>query len=410
LAGTVAAVAAVQVFYAQEARGYAMARALTIGAAVALTRIERRGPSAWRLIAIGGCSLAAMLTHYFSFGALGGLGMYASWRLRGQSRSRVLLVLLAAGIVFGGIWGPFQLEQLRYMPESDLWLRDDRAGAALRTVLRATQLPVMFLVGPRGVAATVGGGSLNTASGFIATVAGGTTNTASNNYATVGGGTTSTASGQTATVGGGYQNTASGIEATVAGGTNNTAAGSHSFAAGRRAKANHNNAFVWADSTEADFASTADNQFNIRAAGGTRVFSNSTATTGVLLAAGGGSWSSASDRNLKTNFQNVDTLDVLEKLIAIPLTTWNYKANTDIRHIGVMAQDFFVAFGGLGMDDKHIDTVDADGVAFAAIQGLNRKLEAQNKELKGEMTDLKAKNAELEARLERLEAALRNNK
>jgi cell division protein FtsB len=39
-----------------------------------------------------------------------------------------------------------------------------------------------------------------------------------------------------------------------------------------------------------------------------------------------------------------------------------------------MAQDFHAAFG-LGADDKHIATVGADGVALAAIQGLNRKLE-----------------------------------
>ena len=59
----------------------------------------------------------------------------------------------------------------------------------------------------------------------------------------------------------------------------------------------------------------------------------------------------------------------------------NHKANTDIRHIGLMAQDFHAAFGGLGVGDKHISTVDADGVAFAAIQGLYRKvktLEAEN--------------------------------
>lgn len=144
----------------------------------------------------------------------------------------------------------------------------------------------------------------------------------------------------------------------------------------------------------------------------------------MLLAAGGGSWSSASDKNLKANFQPVDTLTVLDKLVAMPLTTWNYKANTDIRHIGVMAQDFFAAFGGLGVDDKHIDTVDADGVAFAAIQGLNKKLEATNAATRKENTELKkdleaktkrlqeveAKNAELEARLERLEAALRSQK
>jgi len=39
-----------------------------------------------------------------------------------------------------------------------------------------------------------------------------------------------------------------------------------------------------------------------------------------------------------------------------------------------MAQDFRAAFG-LGENDPTITTVDADGVALAAIQGLNAKLE-----------------------------------
>ncbi|MEM7390782.1 MAG: hypothetical protein AAF492_00420, partial [Verrucomicrobiota bacterium] len=42
----------------------------------------------------------------------------------------------------------------------------------------------------------------------------------------------------------------------------------YAFAAGRRAKADHSGAFVWADSANADFASTANNQFLIRSAGG----------------------------------------------------------------------------------------------------------------------------------------------
>jgi dTDP-4-amino-4,6-dideoxygalactose transaminase len=45
--------------------------------------------------------------------------------------------------------------------------------------------------------------------------------------------------------------------------------------------------------------------------------------------------------------------------------------------MGVMAQDFYAAFG-IGEDERHITTIDADGVAFAAIQGLNEKLETEN--------------------------------
>jgi hypothetical protein len=56
--------------------------------------------------------------------------------------------------------------------------------------------------------------------------------------------------------------------ATVPGGLDNNAEGYCSFAEGRRAEALHAGSFVWADSTNADFSSTCDNQFLIRASGG----------------------------------------------------------------------------------------------------------------------------------------------
>jgi hypothetical protein len=115
---------------------------------------------------------------------------------------------------------------------------------------------------------TVGGGYVNTASGDFATVAGGRSNAATGDFATVGGGCWNIAYGEYATVAGGYYDTASGKYATVPGGLRNLASGDYSFAAGRRAKANHDGAFVWADSTDADFASTGENQFLIRASGG----------------------------------------------------------------------------------------------------------------------------------------------
>jgi hypothetical protein len=119
-----------------------------------------------------------------------------------------------------------------------------------------------------GQDATVGGGVLNRASGDLATVGGGWNNTASGSHATVGGGHVNKASGFWATVGGGYWNTASGYAATVAGGWDNTADGDYSFAAGRRARAAHQGAFVWADSTNVDYTSTITDQFAIRASNG----------------------------------------------------------------------------------------------------------------------------------------------
>ena len=118
-----------------------------------------------------------------------------------------------------------------------------------------------------GDSATIGGGIGNTASGGAATVGGGGRfNIASASTATVAGGDGNTASGVSASVGGGKGNVASGANATIPGGDLNAATTS-AFAAGHRAKASHAGAFVWADSTNADFASTAADQFLIRATG-----------------------------------------------------------------------------------------------------------------------------------------------
>jgi hypothetical protein len=57
----------------------------------------------------------------------------------------------------------------------------------------------------------------------------------------------------------------------VPGGNTNSAAGAYSFSAGVLAKANHNGAFVWGDSTLAQVTSTGINQFVIRANGGIRL-------------------------------------------------------------------------------------------------------------------------------------------
>ena len=87
-----------------------------------------------------------------------------------------------------------------------------------------------------------------------------------------------------------------------------------------------------------------------------------------------------SDRNAKENFKPVDARAVLDKVTALPISQWNYKQDTSMEHIGPMAQDFYAAFG-VGPDNKHIATVDADGVALAAIQGLNQKLNEKDAEI-----------------------------
>ena len=125
-----------------------------------------------------------------------------------------------------------------------------------------------------GQQATVAGGAYNTASHVSATISGGAHNVANQIDATVGGGAYNTASGEQATVGGGSRDTASGIYSTVPGGYGNAARASYSLAAGRRAKAANGGSFVWADGTDADFTSTASNQFLVRAGGGVGINKN----------------------------------------------------------------------------------------------------------------------------------------
>jgi hypothetical protein len=97
----------------------------------------------------------------------------------------------------------------------------------------------------------------------------------------------------------------------------------------------------------------------------------------------------------------------------VPVSVWNYKSqNPSIRHMGPMAQDLHAAFG-LGESDKGIATIDADGVALAAIQGLNAKLETENAALRAQSAAqeerLRLQDERLreqDARLARLEALL----
>ena len=60
-----------------------------------------------------------------------------------------------------------------------------------------------------------------------------------------------------------------------------------------------------------------------------------------------------------------------------------------------MAQDFHALFG-VGEDDIHIGTTDAQGVALAAIQGLHQMMRQKDREI-----------AQLRRKLEAIEAKLR---
>jgi trimeric autotransporter adhesin len=375
-----------------------------------------------------------------------------------------------------------------------------------------------YRVNASGHSSTAIGNRVN-ASGFTATALG---------YNTIASGTASLASGQYTTASGEYStalgagSAATGMMAVALGYVSRAA--DYSLAAGWRAKADHPGTFAWADSTEAEFASTGSNQFCVRARGGiqidpltsqffgaqtrqmlnlfnsdygigiqtgtlysrcdnsspnsgfmwykggvhsdayanpgggtelmhliasglyvsTTVYGSSSGngvqgtstgagTSGVYgenLSGGGygvagraagsgnavfgenpnalgwagnfignvrvtGTINPPSDRNVKRDFVPVDHRAILEKVAALSIQTWAYTNDSrGTRHLGPVAQDFQAAFG-LGADDKSIATVDADGVALAAIQGLNQRLTEELKRRDMENSELKRSIEEL---------------
>jgi hypothetical protein len=119
--------------------------------------------------------------------------------------------------------------------------------------------------------------------------------------------------------------------------------------------------------------------------GGTEIFTVY-GNGNALLA---GTLTQSSDRNRKENIIPVDYREVLTLLRAIPVTEWQYKGQTE-RHVGPMAQDFFAAFG-LGAGDTTIASIDADGIALAAIKALIGEMESMQAEirsLKKQLADL----------------------
>jgi hypothetical protein len=267
-----------------------------------------------------------------------------------------------------------------------------------------------------GVAgATIGGGggcnsgtggtclsaSMNQVTNDFGTIAGGLDNRAGYHSAVGGGrGNNANANGGAATVGGGALNAATGTLSTVPGGLQNVGSGDYSFAAGRRAHAVHDSSFVWGGWLGGlDATSFYPNSFQISGenglsidygsrrpdGGGTswvligKAFAGeaiSTSTGGYLSNAG--MWTSSSDRRRKTNVRAIDATSILDAVARLPISTWQH-VNEDaaIRHLGPMAQDFYAAFG-LGANETSIGTIDADGVALAAIQGLHQLMQQKD--------------------------------
>ena len=161
-----------------------------------------------------------------------------------------------------------------------------------------------------------------------------------------------------------------------------------------------------------DWAFETDNNGNFQidftlSSGPELVISDTTGATNGAVTINGdltvvGTFANPSSRTLKTGFEPVDRLAMLEKLAALPITEWVYiKDQTGRRHVGPVTEDFQEAFG-LGTKGTHIIPLDVQGVTIAALQGLYD--EVQNRD--GRILQLEEQNALLLERLAKIEALL----
>jgi hypothetical protein len=257
-----------------------------------------------------------------------------------------------------------------------------------------------------GARSVIVGGGYNLASGQWSFIGGGgrsgtnsaaagtdpNDNKAEGNFSAIVGGQGNWTSGVYSAIPGGFNNVASGVHS-AAMGSYNVAAGVDSIAMGCGALASHDGSIVISAralttqcGSDTDFSSAAANEVAIRGTGGVRIATAVNAVTGAVTAgvavpAGGGSWTSLSDRNAKRDLEHADAKAVLAAVAAMPVYTWRYITElSGALHMGPTAQDFRAAFG-LGDSDKTITNIDESGVALAAIKGLKQELDEKNVEI-----------------------------
>ncbi len=229
-------------------------------------------------------------------------------------------------------------------------------------------------------------GYYTTASGYISTAMG-SSNYARGHYSTAMGYHT-TADGENSTTMGLY--TVSSGYTSTAMGRNTTASGNYTTAMGNRVSTNlFEGSFIVGDSYNGStlLNASASNRFHARFRNGYQFYTSANNSTFALLPAGASAWDTSSDSTRKENFIPSNNESVLGSVAQIRIGTWNYKGQDPAtqRHWGVMAQDFHKHFGkdtyGTIGNDTTISTADFDGVAFAAIKGLEERTRVLSEKL-----------------------------
>lgn len=330
-----------------------------------------------------------------------------------------------------------------------------RSGTPLNCGVQANQTCVHTVTANY---ATIGGGRGNRVDALLGTVAGGASNSATELWATVGGGDMNTAAGQGAVVPGGVLNQASGNFSLAAGvranaihqrsfvwndgGAGATPSVSASSTREREFKVMASNGIRFNDNlttsagldlsigprpdpglatylglintagsraTIAKFHSSGVMAFNnvptdASSSANFRFEGNNSVTARYILTGAnaahltaGGTWTNGSSSEFKEAFEAIDAGAILDRVLALPLASWRYRNSAEGRHLGPTAEDFAAAFG-LGDSAQHISTVDADGVALAAIQGLAQRAAEREATLEARIAALEERLATVLAR------------
>ena len=123
-------------------------------------------------------------------------------------------------------------------------------------------------------------------------------------------------------------------------------------------------------------------------------------STGNLTIAG--TLATGSSRTFKTNINPIDEESILQKISELPMSTWSYTNDTDVTHIGPMAEDFYQTFG-LGQDEKHIAPADMAAIALITVKELTLEKRVKDEKILALEDELST----LNLRLARLEQAIK---
>src|SRR5215207_7057693 len=124
------AVAAPQIILSRTLRGYTTGLFFLLCLADTIVSLEQKPARALkRLIAVGLFALLSALSFYFTLFVLTAIGFYSVIRLRGRVRWGALAAMVAGGVVFLIIWGPWLLPQRATLPaKTDDWINDHIPG------------------------------------------------------------------------------------------------------------------------------------------------------------------------------------------------------------------------------------------------------------------------------------------